>query len=99
MSERTSELRETNKLLEVEVEQRKRAEEALAKHAAEELYNSQARFQAIFDNVAVGVAVMSLERRPISFNAATERIVGYTADELQNIDPRLLAVPEDRGMD
>ncbi|NOT03164.1 MAG: PAS domain S-box protein [Anaerolineales bacterium] len=93
MSERTSELRETNKLLEVEVEQRKRAEEALAKHAAEEHYNS------IFDNVAVGVAVMSLERWPISFNAATERIVGYTADELQNIDPRLLAVPEDRGMD
>ena len=99
VSERTSELRETNKLLEVEVEQRKRAEEALAKHAAEELYNSQARFQAIFDNVAVGVAVMSLERRPITFNAATERIVGYTANELQNIDPRSLAVPEDRGMD
>jgi len=81
------------------VEQRKRAEEALAKHAAEELYNSQARFQAIFDNVAVGVAVMSLERRPITFNAATERIIGYNAEDLRNVDPRLLAVPEDRGMD
>ena len=69
------------------------------KHAAEELRKSQARFQAIFDNVAVGVAVMSLERRPIAFNTATERIVGYTAEELQGIDPRLLAVPEDRGMD
>ncbi|MBL0345548.1 two-component regulator propeller domain-containing protein [Candidatus Villigracilis affinis] len=99
VSERTSELREMNKLLETEVEQRKRAEEALAKHAAEELYNSQARFQAIFDNVAVGVAVMSLERRPITFNAATERIIGYNAEDLRNVDPRLLAVPEDRGMD
>jgi len=99
VSERTSELRETNKLLKSEVEQRKRAEEALAKHAAEELHNSQARFQAIFDNVAVGVAVMSLDRRPIAFNSATERIIGYNAEELRTVDPRLLAVPEDRSMD
>ena len=69
------------------------------KHAAEELRKSQVRFQAIFDNVAVGVAVMSLERRPIAFNATTERIIGYNAEEMQNIDPRSLAVPEDRGMD
>jgi len=69
------------------------------KHAADELRKSQARFQAIFDNVAVGVAVMSLERRPIAFNGTTERIVGYTAEEMQQIDPRSLAVPEDRGMD
>jgi len=69
------------------------------KHAADELRKSQARFQAIFDNVAVGVAVMSLDRRPISFNSTTEMIVGYNAEEMQNIDPRSLAVPEDRGMD
>ncbi len=69
------------------------------KHAAEELHKSQARFQAIFDNVAVGVAVMSLERRPIAFNAMTEKIIGYSFDEIQHVDPRLLAVPEDRGMD
>jgi PAS domain S-box-containing protein len=69
------------------------------KHAAEELRKSQVRFQAIFDNVAVGVAVMSLERRPIAFNATTERIIGYNAEEMQTIDPRSLAVPEDRGMD
>src|SRR4030095_1617876 len=69
------------------------------KHAAEELRKSQAQFQAIFDNVAVGVAVMTLGRRPIAFNAATERIIGYKMDEIQDIDPRMLAVPEDRGMD
>jgi PAS domain S-box-containing protein len=69
------------------------------KHAADELRKSQARFQAIFDNVAVGVAVMSLDRRPISFNATTEMIIGYNAEEMQDIDPRSLAVPEDRGMD
>jgi PAS domain S-box-containing protein len=69
------------------------------KHAAEELRKSQARFQAIFDNVAVGVAVMSLDRRPIAFNTTTEGIIGYNAAEMQDIDPRSLAVPEDRGMD
>jgi len=69
------------------------------KHAAEELRRSQARFQAIFNNLAVGVAVMGLDRRPIEFNATTERIIGYNAEEMQNIDPRALAVPEDRGID
>jgi PAS domain S-box-containing protein len=99
VSERTSELRETNKLLESEMEQRKRAEAELAKHAAEELHQSEARFQAIFDNVAVGVAVMTIDRRPIAFNATTEKIIGYNAEEMKNIDPRSLALPEDREMD
>jgi len=69
------------------------------KKMQERVRESEARFQAIFDNVAVGIAVMSLERKPLAFNTATERIVGYTAEELQGIDPRLLAVSEDRGMD
>jgi PAS domain S-box-containing protein len=99
IAERTSELRETNSLLEKEIEQRKRAETALSKRAASELKLSEARFQAIFDNVAVGVAVMTLERRPIAFNTTTERIIGYSAEEMENIDPRSLAVPEDRDMD
>jgi PAS domain S-box-containing protein len=42
---------------------------------------------------------MSLDRRPIAFNATTERIVGYNAEDMQAMDPRSLAVPEDRGMD
>jgi len=69
------------------------------KHIAEELYRSQARFQAIFNNVAVGVAVMTLERQPIAINAMTEKIVGYNLDELIGVDPRTLVIPEDRNMD
>jgi PAS domain S-box-containing protein len=69
------------------------------KQAADELRKSQARFQAIFDNIAVGVAVMSLNRKPIAFNTTTERIIGYNAEEMRSIDPRSLAVPEDRDMD
>ena len=99
VAERTSELRETNELLEKEVEQRKRAEAELARHAEEELLKSEARFEAVFDNVAVGVAILNLERRAIALNSAAEKIVGYSLEELQKIDPRSLAVPEDRGMD
>ena len=99
VSERTSELRETNKLLKKEVDQRKRAEAELEKRAASELKQSEARFQAIFDNVAVGVAVMGLDRRAIAINTTAESIVGYSIEELRQIDPRSLALAEDRGID
>ncbi len=99
VSERTSELRETNKLLEKEVDQRKRAETELEKRAAGELKQSEARFQAIFDNVAVGVAVMGLDRKAIAINSTAESIVGYSIEELRQIDPRSLALAEDRGID
>jgi len=69
------------------------------KHADEELRKSQARFRAIFENVAVGVAVMALDRHLIEFNSTTEKIIGYNAEEMQNVDPRDLAYPEDRSMD
>ena len=69
------------------------------KKMQERIRESEARFQAIFDNVAVGVAVMTLDRKPIAFNAITERIIGYNADEMRNIDPRSLAVAEDRNID
>jgi PAS domain S-box-containing protein len=97
--ERTSELRETNTLLEKEIEQRKRAEAALSKRAAGELKLSEARFQAVFDNVAVGVAIMSLDRKPIALNSTSASIFGYSMEELQEADPRSLAIPEDREND
>jgi len=65
----------------------------------ERIRESEARFQAIFDNVAVGVAIMTLERRLIAFNTMTEKIIGYNLEEMQNIGPKSLAVPEDRSID
>jgi PAS domain S-box-containing protein len=99
IAERTSELRETNTLLEKEVDQRKRAETALSKRAARELKLSEARFQAIFDNVAVGVAIMTLDRKVIDQNSTADHIFGYTMEDLQDIDARSLAIPEDRESD
>jgi len=69
------------------------------KRSAEELRESRARFQAVFDNVAVGVAMMGLDRKPIALNSTAESIIGYSAEELMGIDARSLAVPEDRGID
>jgi PAS domain S-box-containing protein len=69
------------------------------KKMQDRIRDSQARFQAIFSNVAVGVAVMSLDRRPLTFNSTAERIIGYSAEELRDVDPRSLAIPEDREID
>ena len=92
-----SDLRTTNQLLQKEVTQRKRAEEALAKRAVKALIHSDARFHAVFENAAVGIALLTLERKPIAFNAITEKIIGYSFEEIEHIDPRTLAVPEDRA--
>jgi PAS domain S-box-containing protein len=69
------------------------------KHMLEELRRSQARFQAVFENAAVGIAVMGLDRRALEINPVAEKIVGYSAEELYNIDARKLALPEDLGVD
>lgn len=69
------------------------------KKMQERIEESEARFQAIFNNVAVGMAVMTLDRKPIAINAMTEKIIGYTLDELIGLDSRTLAIPEDRNID
>ena len=69
------------------------------KYMLEELRRSQARFQAVFENAAVGIAVMGLNRQALEINPVTEKIIGYGAEELYNIDPRNLALPEDLSVD
>lgn len=94
-----SRFEETNQLLQIEVTQHASTEHELAQRTVNALKQSDARFHAVFENNAVGIALMSLERRPITFNAVTEKIIGYSFEEIQHIDPRTLAVPEDRSMD
>lgn len=62
----------------------------------EELKLSEATFRAMFDNVSVGMSLMGLDQRAMAVNQATERIIGYTAEELPRIDISLLTYPEDR---
>jgi len=61
-----------------------------------DLQDSEARFRAMFDNVSVGMSMMSLDRRALSVNQAAARITGYTVEELSGINAALLSYPADR---
>lgn len=65
------------------------------KQASEHLRVSEARFRAMYDNAAVGMAMMSLDRRIISINQIAAKMTGYTLAELFNTDPSLLSHPDD----
>ena len=95
VSEHTSELRETNKLLEKEVEQRKRAEAELALRAAEELHQSEERFRVMFENAAIGIALVGMDRRPLEANAALIKMTGYEPQEFFRMSGFELSYPED----
>lgn len=74
-----------------DIDEQKRRDAALAEAAS--------RFRAVFDNPAVGVAVMTLDRRIVQINPTAERITGYTPEEIANIKPSDLVVVEDRFID
>ncbi len=51
--------------------------------AAEAVRQSEARFRAIFDHAAVGIAILDAQGTIVETNAAFQRVLGYTADELR----------------
>jgi PAS domain S-box-containing protein len=63
------------------------------------LAESEARFKAVFDSAAVGVAIMTLDRRIVEINPTASRIIGYSPEEIAKINPSELAVEEDRYVD
>jgi PAS domain S-box-containing protein len=67
--------------------------------SAERLRESDARFRAMFDNAAVGMALMTMDRKIVQVNRATERITGYPLAELMELNPSLLSHPNDRFLD
>lgn len=69
------------------------------KRVQESLRESEARFRAILDNAAVGIAVMTLDRKIVQINSTAERIIGYSNAEITHIDPSTLAQEEDRNLD
>lgn len=60
------------------------------------LQTSEARFRAMFENTSVGIALTSLDRQILQVNEAAARITGYSSEELLQINPIDLAIPEDR---
>ncbi len=74
-----------------DIDEQKRTGAALAE--------SEARFRALFDNTAVGVSLMTLDRHIVQINPTVTRITGYNAAEIGAINPSDLAVEEDRFLD
>jgi PAS domain S-box-containing protein len=64
----------------------------------QQLRDSEARFRAMFDHSAVGMALLTLDRRVVQANQSAVRLTGYSADELKNITASDLALPEDRAL-
>ncbi len=72
----------------VDITERKRAEEALRE--------SEERFRGIFDHAAIGIAITDLEGRFQACNPAYCRMLGYTQEELLDLNFSGLVHPDDR---
>lgn len=65
------------------------------KQASDALRASEARFRAVFDYAAVGIAVADVQGRILETNPAFGALLGYTADEMRGRTSRDFATPED----
>ncbi len=66
--------------------------------AAEALRASEARFRAIFEAAAIGMAGLDLEQRILVCNPRLQEILGHTGGELQGLNAADLCHPEDRDI-
>jgi PAS domain S-box-containing protein len=55
------------------------------KQVEEALQGSEARFRAIFEKAAIGIALLDLEGKVVDSNPAWQRMLGYSADELRGM--------------
>jgi PAS domain S-box-containing protein len=88
VEERTAELQSANESLSAEVEERKRAESAL--RSREEWWRT------VFETSNVPMGVTDLSGRHIMVNGATERVLGYSSEELRSMSIRELTHEDDR---
>lgn len=59
------------------------------------IQQSEARFRAIFEDTAAGIAIVSLDGRLLQSNPALQRMLLYSGAELENIHLADLTHPED----
>jgi PAS domain S-box-containing protein len=65
------------------------------RRAEEELADSEARFRATFENVAVGITHVAPDGRFLRFNKALSRLLGWPADELLTKSVQEITHPDD----
>ena len=83
-----AELRQTNEDLQIEISERRKAEEAL--RASEE------RWRKLFENSSAGIALIAPGGRYVATNSAFQKMVGYTEEELQRLNTVELTLEENR---
>lgn len=59
------------------------------------LQQSETRFRAIFENAAIGIGIMDLDRRLIDANPVLCRMFGMTKEELIGQTPEIVTHPDD----
>jgi len=69
------------------------------KRAQREVEDSQSRFKATFENAAVGIALVSRDGHWLQVNDRLCEIVGYSRDELLNVDFPNITHPGDLATD
>jgi PAS domain S-box-containing protein len=58
-----------------------------------------ARFHLVFEGSALGMALVDLDGRPLRVNAALERLLGYSQDELRKMVFSEFTHPDDIAAD
>jgi PAS domain S-box-containing protein len=65
----------------------------------ESLRESERRFKAMFDNAAIGMALVDLTGRPVMTNLSLQQMLGYSAAELQAMVFTEFTHPDDAAAD
>lgn len=87
VQERTAELLQVNEQLQQEIKSRRRAESRLRR--------SEARFRAIFEGAAIGIALYDMTGLPVEINPAFQKMLGYTNAQLQRMNFTQFTHPDD----
>ena len=83
-------------ILLAEQEELRAAGETARRRAEDDLWASEARFRAIFEDAAVGITLVDMaERRTLLGNPALARMLGYEQDELYNLLFSAVTHPDD----
>ncbi len=65
------------------------------KRAQDELSTSEQHFRAVFENSAIGISLIGLDRKPLAINKALLDMSGYEREEMMQLTGRELSYPED----
>ncbi|MGC9524799.1 MAG: PAS domain S-box protein [Limnospira sp.] len=91
LERRAAELTRANDRLQQEIRERQQAEA--------ELLKERARFRAMFDAAAIGIALVDDTGHPFTTNRALQNFLGYSAEELGKMTFADFTHPADRSVD